>query len=227
MKKVKDETSAVSNADKIMNSAMKLFGQYGYGSTTVRMIANDAGLSQGQITVHFGSKEELFNCIAEKIIRSMLEVYDPIEMEMEQLLNDDRLDREQAWRLIETVVDKQIDYCLNPENRNKLMMLYIVIPDSKIAEESTMALRSTVLQKIEMILAELIQAYSNKKGYLRSRTISRAVSGSIVSFGGHDMFLMREVYLSKFSPDSVEWLKNYLKEYVLNSIKAADQLPDF
>lgn len=227
MRGEKRQAGEPENKEKIKQSALRLFSRYGYGSTTVRMIAKDAGLSAGQITVHYGSKEELYEQILLDIIHDTLAVFDPIEMEIEMLLNENRLDRDTAWRLIEKIIDLQIDYCLNPANRSKIMMMYIIVPESKKSEEMNAILQSTVQHKIEMMLAQLIQIYSQKKGYLRSRTISRAVNGAIVSFGEHRNLLLDEVYVGKHSPNSIEWMKGHLKDFVFNSIKAADAIDDF
>lgn len=227
MRETGEREESINNSDRIKCAATKLFAEYGYGSTTVRMIAKEAGLSAGQITAHFGSKEELFNKITQEIIRETVEAFDPIEQEIEGLLNENRLDRQKAWELIERIVGIQIDYCLNPANRSKIMMLYIAIPESKLVDRVKQQLHNTVLHKIEMMLAQMIQIYSMKKGYLRSRTISRAVNGAIVSFSEHNDFLLNEVYISEYLPKSVTWMKSHLKEYILNSIKAADEIEDF
>lgn len=216
----------LSNSEKIKRSARNLFARYGYGSTTVRMIAKDAGLSAGQITAHFGSKEELFRQITEEIIEATVEAYNPIEIETEQLLSRNRLTKEAARDLIERVIDMQIEYCLNPDNRDKLMMLNVSVPESPIVEGSIKRLKNTVLNKIERLLAQLIQAYSKNKGYLRSRTISRAINGAIVSYAEHDSLLLDEVYLSKYAPHSLEWMKEHLKKFLIDSIDVSDRYGD-
>lgn len=216
----------LTNAEKIKRSARALFSKYGYGSTTVRMIAKDAGLSAGQITAHFGSKEELFRQITEEIIEATIEAYNPIEIETEQLLSRNELTKKEAARLIERVIDLQIEYCLNPENRDKLMMLNVSVPESPIVEGSIKLLKNTVLNKIERLLAQLIQAYSKNKGYLRSRTISRAINGAIVSYAEHDSLLLDEVYLSKYAPHSLEWMKEHLKKFLIDSIDVSDMIGD-
>lgn len=216
-----------SNAERIKEAAVRLFSEYGYGSTTVRMIAREAGLSQGQIAAHYGSKEALFDAIIKDIIQRTLQAYDPLEERMECLVNSGQLDRDTAWSMIQEVVTMQIEYCLEPSNRAALMMLNIQVPDCKSVEGSLERLHLVVLNKIERILAQLIQAYSSKKGYLRARTISRAVNGAIVSFGEHREFLLNEVYVSAYSPNAVNWMKGHLKDYMLNSIRAADAVEDF
>lgn len=214
------------NAEKLKQSALKNFGLYGYGSTTVRMIAKDAGLSAGQITVHYGSKEGLYKQIVDDIINEVNRVYDPYEEKLERLLDQGEMTRDIAWEMIGEIIDLQIEYCLNPDNRDKIMMTGMVLPDSEKGEQIVSGLNFTVNTKIEKILAQLIQIYSKKKGYLRSRTISRAVNGSIVSFGEHNNFLLDEVYGGTHSPQAIGWLKQYLKSYIRNSIRAADMVEE-
>lgn len=48
---------------KIIQSALELFARYGYSQTSVRMIAESAGISQGLLYNYFASKEELLRAI--------------------------------------------------------------------------------------------------------------------------------------------------------------------
>lgn len=45
--------------DKILRAGLELFGSQGFAATTVRQIANRAGVSVGLVNHHFGSKEGL------------------------------------------------------------------------------------------------------------------------------------------------------------------------
>lgn len=57
---------------KIIEAALRLFGSHGYERSTVRMIAQKAGIAQGLMYSHFASKEELLRAIFEQ---SMQEVF--------------------------------------------------------------------------------------------------------------------------------------------------------
>jgi AcrR family transcriptional regulator len=48
---------------RIMEAALLLFGEYGYESTSVRLIAQRAGVAQGLLYSHFASKDELLAAI--------------------------------------------------------------------------------------------------------------------------------------------------------------------
>lgn len=46
--------------DRILDAALTVFRQYGYGKTTMQDIARAAGLSRAALYLHFATKEELF-----------------------------------------------------------------------------------------------------------------------------------------------------------------------
>ena len=223
----KNETEpALTNAERIKDAAMRLFSRYGYGTTTVRMIAKEAGLSQGQITVHFGSKEGLYESIVNDVMSITASYTEPLQQEMEELLDQNELTKEKAWELIGRHIDNLIDFCFVPQNRGKLMMLNVIVPDSVIVKKANATFQNTVLRKDELLLTQLIQCYSKKKGYLRARVVSRAVNGAIVSFSEHKDFLMTEVYSNSNPEQAAARTKNHLKNYVMNSIRTIDEMDE-
>lgn len=56
------ETSAPGGGKKerILRAAQAMFGRYGFANTTMKMIAEEAGVAFGLVAHHFGSKETLF-----------------------------------------------------------------------------------------------------------------------------------------------------------------------
>lgn len=60
-----------SNA-RIRNEAITLFGQHGFAKTSVRAIAQAAGVSPGLIIHHFGSKEALRESCDEQVINEII-----------------------------------------------------------------------------------------------------------------------------------------------------------
>lgn len=52
--------------DKILQSAILLFAQHGYAATSIRMIAENAGISQGLMYNYFEGKQALLRAIFER-----------------------------------------------------------------------------------------------------------------------------------------------------------------
>ncbi len=59
--------------DRILDAAAELIAHYGYDKTTVEDIARAAGVSKGAIYLHFGSKDELFEWLLQREMRTFAE----------------------------------------------------------------------------------------------------------------------------------------------------------
>ena len=56
---------------QILDSALKLFSHKGYGATSVRDIAEEAGLSKGNVYHHFPDKETIFRALLDRYFQAM------------------------------------------------------------------------------------------------------------------------------------------------------------
>jgi len=59
--------------DAFLNSAERIFAVYGYEGTTVRAIAEDAGVQLGALHYYWGSKECMFQAVLERRLRPVAE----------------------------------------------------------------------------------------------------------------------------------------------------------
>jgi AcrR family transcriptional regulator len=65
-----EERSERSRA-QILDSALKLFSHHGYGATSVRDIAEAAGVSKGNVYHHFPDKESIFRALLDQYFEAM------------------------------------------------------------------------------------------------------------------------------------------------------------
>jgi len=70
VRKTQEERSERSR-QQILDSALKLFSHRGYGATSVRDIAEDAGLSKGNVYHHFPDKETIFRALLDRYFQAM------------------------------------------------------------------------------------------------------------------------------------------------------------
>ena len=70
---------------KILDTAERLFGEQGYGATSLRQIITEAGVNLAAIHYHYGSKEELLDQVvlrkADPVNRERMEALDHLEAE--------------------------------------------------------------------------------------------------------------------------------------------------
>jgi AcrR family transcriptional regulator len=60
---------------RLLDSALRLFAREGYERTTVRMIAEDAGVAQGLLYNYFDGKEGLLRALFERSMRDVAESF--------------------------------------------------------------------------------------------------------------------------------------------------------
>ena len=63
---------AMGNKERILETAKRLFGELGYAETTYKRIAQEAGIADGLIAHHYGSKENLFQLVEISILSELL-----------------------------------------------------------------------------------------------------------------------------------------------------------
>lgn len=213
----KPRTSEKTTAQRLKESAIRLFGKYGYEGTTVRAIAKDAGVTAGQITVNFGSKENLFNEIVMDMCRMTENAFDPIIGQYSYLKQSGTLTEDAAWLLIEQIVDTQVAFSLDTHNADLVRIMNVRTFSEDI--KTSAILSHMTISKIEDVFARLLQEVFANKRYLHARTVSRAVNGAIVSFGEHPDLLYAEVLGGSHMPDAQAWMKGYVKDFIMHSLR--------
>jgi AcrR family transcriptional regulator len=65
------EERSEKSRQQILDAALKLFSHKGYGATSVRDIAEEAGLSKGNVYHHFPDKETIFRALLDRYFQAM------------------------------------------------------------------------------------------------------------------------------------------------------------
>lgn len=107
---------------QILTTAERLFSSKGYDGTSVRDIADEAGVNIAMISYYFGSKEKLMEALFER--RSS-----DINLQVESLLQNDELTPLQK---MESLVDAYIEKVMQKQPFFKIMMCEQVINKNPI-----------------------------------------------------------------------------------------------
>ena len=67
------KSAASDTKEQLLDAAEELIAESGYGATTVRGIVQRAGVNIAAVSYHFGSKEELFRAVVERIARPVVD----------------------------------------------------------------------------------------------------------------------------------------------------------
>ncbi len=96
----------------IINSAEKLFAVTGFDGTSVRDIAQEAGVNVAMISYYFGSKEKLMEAVFEQRTNN-------IRLKVENLLQNNELTNLQKVNIL---IDDYIDKFIHQQEFHKIMI---------------------------------------------------------------------------------------------------------
>ncbi|HEX6158964.1 MAG TPA: TetR/AcrR family transcriptional regulator [Thermoanaerobaculia bacterium] len=71
VERMTQEERSEKSRQQILDAALKLFSHKGYGATSVRDIAEEAGLSKGNVYHHFPDKETIFRGLLDRYFQAM------------------------------------------------------------------------------------------------------------------------------------------------------------
>ena len=57
---------------RIVDAAVETFAEHGYGASSTRDIATRAGVTQGLLTYHFASKDDLWRAAADQVFGGLV-----------------------------------------------------------------------------------------------------------------------------------------------------------
>lgn len=96
----------------IIEAAQKLFAVHGFDGTSVRDIANEAGVNVAMISYYFGSKEKLMEAVFEQKSNS-------IRIKVENLLQDNKLS---CLDKINVLIDDYVEKFISQQEFHKIML---------------------------------------------------------------------------------------------------------
>ncbi|GGW18843.1 TetR/AcrR family transcriptional regulator [Streptomyces capoamus] len=77
-KKKPQVTAAAARRGELLNTAAEVFAEHGYNATTVRRIADHAGMLAGSLYYHFDSKESMLEEILRTFLDELWDGYDSV-----------------------------------------------------------------------------------------------------------------------------------------------------
>ena len=180
---------------QLLDTAELLFSQKGFEGTSVRDIAEAAGINTAMISYYFGSKEKLMEAIFER--RSM-----NIKEKVDLLMKDDRLD---PFQKIFSLLDDYIDKIMLRKKFHRIMLCEQVINQNPIIVEMMAKMKNRHSTSIN----ELIRL-GQKKGLFKKNVDIPMMMNTLVGTVTH-MLVNLEFYksfhdLGSLSEEEFEWI---------------------
>lgn len=153
--------------ERILQSAIELFGDKGYHATSVQEICDQAGVSKGAFFHYFSSKNEILFEIHQFVVDSWISQCEAI------LYNHQINSSQKIFRFIEAVLQSIVDY----RQQGKILIKEITTLEGE-ASESIKAKRDYAEEIVASIINEGIQSGEFKSNQ-DSRIMTKLLFGTI------------------------------------------------
>ncbi len=167
---------------QIIDIAEKLFAERGFDGTSVRDIADEAGINVAMISYYFGSKEKLMEALFELRVGSVI-------IRVESLIKDESLS---PIEKVNMLIDEHIDRVLQKQCFHKVMMGVLVTNKNPAILEAA----NSVKIRNAAIITELIKE-GQKKGQFKKKVDVILMINTMV--GTVSQCMMSQQYYREFN----------------------------
>lgn len=129
---------------QILSTAERLFSTKGFDGTSVRDIADDAGVNIAMISYYFGSKEKLMEALFEQRTTN-------IKVKVESLLHDDK---STPFEKVQLLAEDFITRIMNKQQFFKIMMCEQVINKNPVITSLVYDLKKKNLEEFNKLIAD-------------------------------------------------------------------------
>jgi AcrR family transcriptional regulator len=160
---------------RILASARKIFGEYGYSDTTTRRIAKDVGIDISTLHYHWGEKQDLYEAV-------LRDVSDEIKLRLEEV--EKKVSGKSLKFRLEVAIDMLCDYLFShPEVANLILFGYF----GKTRHGATLDLK--IAEHLANIAVAMELAADKKTVSIESKARILAVWNTVLNFiSGENFF---------------------------------------
>jgi AcrR family transcriptional regulator len=159
---------------KILSSARRIFGQYGYDSTTTRMIAKDVGIDISTLYYHWGEKQDLYEAV-------IMDVSEEIQGKLNEI--ERKVSGQSLTIRLEIAIDTMCDYLFfHPEVPNLILSGYF----NKNRHGVTLDIKMS--EYIANIAVAMELAQDKKKVSIQAKARILAVWNTVLNFISGESF---------------------------------------
>ncbi len=207
--------------EKLLKAGIHLFAEHGYESTSTRMIAETTGTNIATMAFHFGNKENFYVAVLNYVAEIMRSDLQEFREQVKEAHKNRTPSPDEAWKLIELYVDQLLSILKNTNTNNAYGnkdMLNLLFREQITPVNNQYPITSVLCKESEAVLNLLLSDYWQSYDKKETIIVSRIVTGAIISFGEHPIFIRRALgYPDDAVLDNDVW--DTLRSYILNSIR--------
>jgi len=142
--------------DRLLEAGLEVFGAYGYGAATTRMLAERARVNLAAIPYHFGGKEGLYQAVVTQIAGRVRQRLDPLLAEIGSAQPGAAVDPAAALALLERLLAALVEFVVGTPEAARFSRIVLREQLSPTAAYSIVFER--IMQPLLEALAALVAA---------------------------------------------------------------------
>lgn len=216
------EKSMLKTEEQIVLAAMKIFSQFPLDTATLRMIANEAGITLSLITYHFKTKEKLYQ---EIIHRALTYVTRDLQESWEMLENVEFLSHGEAKKILCDVIHSFTEKIYGNPNVNyfgQIIMREHFYPTAIYSE-----LYEQYFEKVITIFTKLVGVLTGNTNPRENALQAFSIIGQVMSVPMERSLMIRYLGMRGFSEEEVLELKELIFRNIFTQLGIRDVPPEF
>lgn len=200
---------------KIINSAIVLFANKGFESTSTREICKHAGVNLSLIPYYFGNKDGLYTSIIESIVNYGLSF---LQDEINTANQLEGMSREDKIGLYKTLLEKYADFLYSENVPNSFVILMIkeqAVSHSKFSEMYSQKI-NILYKALRKILASILDKKADDKTIIFEVS---SIIGQILSFKIVHKVTLSSLNQDLYTKDDIKRVRNIILSHIETSLK--------
>lgn len=200
---------------KIINSAIVLFANKGFDSTSTREICKHAGVNLSLIPYYFENKEGLYTNIIESIINYGIAF---LQTELAKANDIKDFNREEKIAIYKSILDRYAEFIYSENVPSSFILLMVkeqAVSHSKFGEIYTQKI-SILYKTLKKLLASILDKKETDKTIIFEVS---SIIGQILSFKFMDGATLSAFGQDSYTKDDNKKIKNIILGYIEDNVK--------
>lgn len=204
----KDNTPVPGTRERLLESAIDVFGRHGFDSATTRMIAKAANVNIAAIPYYFGGKGGLYQAVIDRIVAQIKEETGGLLEHIGESIFTKEIGRQKARELMQAVLEQFINFIAGSKQGQRFSR--ILLREQMFPSPAYDTIFEGFLEPVLNTLSTLIMAASGESDPRQATFRAMTLMGQVVIFRVARETIVRDLDLEGYSPEELEEIRGVI-----------------
>ncbi len=201
-------SNAPSARERLLETAIDVFGKQGFSGATTRMIASAAEVNISAIPYYFNGKEGLYHAVVAHIGQRVRFLMQDTLLEIEESTRDRNLDPQEAMDLLQMLLTNLTNFMLGSTEAQRFAR--IVLREQLDPSAAYDTIFSHIMSPLLTGIARLITAITGISSPREARLRALTVMGQVMTFRIARETMVRLLDLEGYSPQETDEIRQVI-----------------